>query len=291
MRLVRVTRDHDKYVSFFSVLSNSRTQNNAADEKDPALAILRHKNAPNKLIVDDAITDDNSVVTIHTSTMDTLGLFRGDTVLIKGKKRKDTVCIVLSDDDVEPTKIRMNKVTRKNLRVKLSDVVSIHPCSDIKYGKRIEVLPIDDTVEGVTGNLHEVFLVPYFLEAFRPVRKGDTFVVRGGMRAVEFKVVDTDPSPYCVVSQDTVIYSEGDPIKREDEEASANEVGYDDIGGCRKQLAQIREMVELPLRHPQLFSSIGIKPPRGILMFGPPGTGKTLVARAVANETGIFPTD
>lgn len=67
-----------------------------------------------------------------------------------------------------------------------------------------------------------------------------------------------------------------------------NEVGYDDIGGCRKQLAIIREMVELPLRHPQLFQSIGIKPPRGILMFGPPGTGKTLLARAVANETGAF---
>jgi transitional endoplasmic reticulum ATPase len=81
---------------------------------------------------------------------------------------------------------------------------------------------------------------------------------------------------------------EGDPVKREDEEANLNDVGYDDIGGCRKQMAQIRELVELPLRHPQLFKSIGIKPPRGILMFGPPGTGKTLMARAVANETGAF---
>lgn len=65
-----------------------------------------------------------------------------------------------------------------------------------------------------------------------------------------------------------------------------NAVGYDDIGGCRKQLAQIKEMVELPLRHPSLFKAIGVKPPRGILMYGPPGTGKTLIARAVANETG-----
>lgn len=82
--------------------------------------------------------------------------------------------------------------------------------------------------------------------------------------------------------------TEGDPVKREDEEANLNDVGYDDIGGCRKQMAQIRELVELPLRHPQLFKSIGIKPPRGILLFGPPGTGKTLMARAVANETGAF---
>lgn len=83
-------------------------------------------------------------------------------------------------------------------------------------------------------------------------------------------------------------WAEGDPVKREDEEANLSDVGYDDIGGCRKQMAQIRELVELPLRHPQLFKSIGIKPPRGILMFGPPGTGKTLMARAVANETGAF---
>lgn len=124
--------------------------------------------------------------------------------------------------------------------------------------------------------------------AYRPVRKGDTFVARGAGRAVEFKVIETDPEEYCIVAQDTVIHNEGEPLKREEEEANLNEVGYDDIGGCRKQMAQIREMVELPLRHPQLFKSIGIKPPRGVLMFGPPGTGKTLMARAVANETGAF---
>ncbi|OLY82516.1 Transitional endoplasmic reticulum ATPase [Smittium mucronatum] len=245
---------------------------------DTATAILRKKSAPNKLLVDEADQDDNSVAVISPATMDVLGLFKGDTILVKGKKRKDTVLIVLSDDNF----------VRNNLRVRLGDIVSIHSLPDIKYGNRIHVLPIDDTVEGLTGDLFDVYLKPYFLEAYRPVRKGDNFVVRGGMRAVEFKVVETDPPEYCTVVNDTTIHYQGDPIKRESEEMALSEVGYDDVGGARKQMAQIRELVELPLRHPQLFKSIGIKPPRGILMYGPPGTGKTLIARAVANETGAF---
>jgi transitional endoplasmic reticulum ATPase len=82
--------------------------------------------------------------------------------------------------------------------------------------------------------------------------------------------------------------SEGDPIKREDEEANLINVDYDDIGGCHKQMAQIWELVKLPLHHPQLFKSISIKLPWGLLLFGPPGTGKMLMAWAVVNETGVF---
>jgi len=152
---------------------------------------------------------------------------------LKGKKRHDTVCIVLADDTCEEAKIRINKVVRKNLRVRLGDIVGVHQCADIKYGKRIHVLPIDDTIEGITGNLFDAFLKPYFLEAYRPVRKGDTFLVRGGMRSVEFKVVETDPAEYCIVAPDTEIYCEGEPIKREDEER-LDDVGYEDVGGVRK---------------------------------------------------------
>lgn len=122
------------------------------DKKDYSTAILERKKSPNRLVVDEAVNDDNSVVALHPKTMDKLQLFRGDTVLLKvralrcicslpislgrayfcvkfvlqGKKRKDTVCIVLSDDTVDESKIRINKVVRKNLRVRLGDIVSVH---------------------------------------------------------------------------------------------------------------------------------------------------------------------
>ena len=248
---------------------------------------VQKKVSLNKLMVDNAINDDNSVIIIDNKRMEELKLFKGDTVLVKGKKSHTTVCIVLGEDLDDSNCIRMNKCVRKNLRVKLGDFVHINQFDTIKNAQKVHILPLDDTVVGLTGNLFEVYLKPYFLDAYRPVTKGDLFIVYKAMHPVEFKVVGVEPDQYGLVTPDTEIYCEGEPVKREDEENS-NEIGYDDIGGCRKQLGLIREMIELPLRHPTLFKNLGIKPPRGVLLHGPPGTGKTQIARAVANETGAF---
>jgi len=188
--------------------------------------ILKKKDKPNRLIVEELPSDDNSVVALSQAKMDELDIFRGDTVMLKGKRLREnvfetryTVCIVLSEEKCSNEKILMNRVVQKNLRLRLGDVVSVSPCPEVQYGKRVHILPIDDTIEGLTGNLFDVFLKPYFLEAYRPIHQGDVFIVRASMRAVEFKVIETEPSPFCIVAPDTVIHCEGDPIKREEEEA------------------------------------------------------------------------
>ena len=224
-----------------------------------------------------------------SAKMDELKIFKAETVLLKGKKRKETVCIALPDEsnELEDGKIRLNKIVRNNIRVRLGDVVAVTKYPNVPMGKRVHILPFADSIEGITGDLTELYLKPYFKDVYRPLHKGDCFLVRGGFKPIEFKVVETDPEKCIIVGPATVIFDEGEPIQRDDEE-KADGVGYDDIGGCRKQLAQIREMIELPLRHPNLFKNLGVKPPKGVLLYGPPGSGKTLLAKAIANETGAF---
>ena len=254
---------------------------------------MENKSKPtegNRLIVEDILKKnecENSAVYLNSKKVEELNLFRGDTILIKGKKRKDTVSIIMTDDSCEDKKIRLNEVIRKNIGVKIGDIITIHAFSDLKFGKRIHVLPFEDTILDLKQNLFEDFLKPYFLDSYRPIKKGDTLKIKNHEQSVEFKIMEIDPVDYCIVGPDTIIYCEGEPLQRE-KTTEESEICYDNVGGCQKQLLQIRELVELPLRHPQLFNTVGIKPPRGVLMYGPPGCGKTLIARAVANETGAF---
>ena len=174
----------------------------------------------------------------------------------------------------------------------MGDTIQVRPAGEVQNGQKVHILPFSDTIEGLGGNITETYLIPYFKQNFRPVCVGDCFIVsENHFKAVEFKVVAIENeggvNERCIVSDNTQLFDEGEPIERDDEEA-AEQIGYDDIGGADKQMAKIREMIELPLRHPTLFKTLGVKPPKGVLLFGPPGSGKTLIAKAIANETGAF---
>ena len=178
-------------------------------------------------------------------------------------------------------------------RLRLGDTVNISPLPDVKFASSVTVVPFKDTIDGISGSIDDVFVQPYFKDRFRPLKRGDIFMVRGGMRTVEFKVTnvefaggngggdsnskkkgdsdsDTDgsggvavlgdgeESEFCIVGPDTeIVCGEAKDALGREEDDRLDEIGYDDIGGCDKQLAQIRELVELPLRHPQIFRSVG----------------------------------
>lgn len=131
----------------------------------------------------------------------------------------------------------MNRVVRNNLRVRHGDLIQIHSCPDIPNGKRIHILPFEDCLEGVDREfLTRNLVLGYFKDCYRPLHKGDTFIVRGNFLAVEYMVMEVDPGEMCLVTPNTVIFDEGDPVSREDQE-KMDGISYDDIGGCRKQMA------------------------------------------------------
>lgn len=250
----------------------------------------------------------HSVVGMTESAMLALGVFDGDTVFVKGKRGKKTVATVamVSDsdaaslssmDDASSLSIGMTSDAMKNAGVRAGDAVKVTPAPDVKFGKNVLILPYQDSIDSVSEedladcDIFEDYIRPYFEGKFRTLYRGDSFTIDGPVGLLEFQcveidTVEVDGDTACVVVDDTVIESDGEPVVRD--ESDLDGAGYDTIGGASKHLAAVRELVELPLKHPELWSKLGINPPRGVLLTGPSGCGKTAMARAVAAETGAY---
>ena len=150
-------------------------------------SLFDKKKKPYRLVVDQPDHGaDNSVVYLHPTKLTELQLFRGDAVLLKGRLHHTTVAIVLADETCDRSRVKINRTIRNNLRVRLGDLITVQPKGiDIPFGSRVHILPLEDTIQKISGGLFDVYLKPYFLDAYRPVKKGDYFTVQRAMHTIE----------------------------------------------------------------------------------------------------------
>ena len=245
------------------------------------------------------------VARVDQAALRRLGVREGEIIEIIGKRSTAAIAVPPYPEDEGLRIIRLDGLERANADVGIGDSVEIRR-ADVRPARRIELAPAQKNVR-LTGSgamLRRTFLG-------RPLVAGDvvsTSVYRRaamgpemmgmfpedifrmffeqpafGLQEIRLRVVSTQPKGIVQVSEDTEIqllpeYVEAAEVPRR------TDVTYDDVGGLGDTIQQVREMIELPLKHPELFARLGIDPPKGVLLHGPPGTGKTLLARAVANE-------
>ena len=267
-----------------------------------------------ELKVVEALQDDayKGIARIDAETMRELSVRRGDVIFIKGNR--ETVAIVdrAYPADVGEGIIRIDGILRRNAKTGIGDDVYVSK-ADVKEAKKIMIAPAQKgiMVQGDPENLRKGLLG-------RTLVKGDIVVLGGVQRRkdlmsefgdmedifgnlndllggvgfgnlggsvtqIRFMVVSTNPSQPVIITENTQVSLNPKAVDVSDEKIS--EITYEDIGGLTEEIKKIREMVEIPLKKPEVFEQLGIEPPKGVLLHGPPGTGKTLLAKAVATES------
>ncbi len=268
-----------------------------------------------KLKVVEALQDDayKGIARIDSEIMRELDIKRGDVILIKGNRETVARADRAYPADVGEGIIRIDGILRRNAKTGIGDVVSIFK-PEVKEAKKMIIAPAQKgiMVQGDPEDLKRGLLG-------RAILKGDIVVLGGVQRRrdlmsdefgdmndifgnlndilggmgfgnlggavtqIRFLVVSTNPNQPCYISDNTEVILNPKAVEMSDEKIP--EITYEDIGGLNGEIKKIREMVEIPLKHPEIFERLGVQPPKGILLHGPPGTGKTLLAKAVANES------
>ncbi|RJS67672.1 AAA family ATPase [Candidatus Bathyarchaeota archaeon] len=217
------------------------------------------------------------IARIDQITMQKLGVSAGDVIEIIGKRSTSAIAWPAYSEDQGRGIIRIDGFVRKNAGVSINEYVIVRKAK-VRNATSITLAPVDmrlsvdeDFINFVKNRLME-----------RTFVEGDTTLIMMLGHPIQFNVTKTRPSGIVRMTYDTrlTILSEPTPEAR-----GVPRTTYEDIGGLREEIQRIREMVELPMRHPEIFQRLGIDPPKGVLLYGPPGCGKTLLARAVANES------
>ncbi len=219
----------------------------------------------------------------HQTRME-LDLSIGDVIEIEGTKTTASVVWRAHPTDEGKRIIRIDNLTRKNAGSGLGDRVKIRK-ADVKVAKSITLAPLLPEGQKIRlGGGIENFIKKGLLK--RPVSKDDAVIIPNYafLGTLPFVIIHASPAGIVLVHEDTVINIKEEAAKILEPEGPR--ISYEDIGGLKNELEKVKEMIQLPLKHPNIFNRLGIDPPKGVLLHGPPGTGKTLIAKAVANESG-----
>jgi len=241
---------------------------------------------------------ERGIVRLDSKSMRDIESTPGDIVEVECKKITAAILERAYPSDVGMGIVRMDGLIRRNAATSIGEIVKIRK-ADVKEAKKVVLAPTQPNVQvQIVGSGLEKMLMGRPLvkgdiispvQRKRPPSFGDVFSIFEdelmspfiGFSGLKFVVAGTEPKGVVIVTDMTEVEI---GTVAETAEEKIPEVTYEDIGGLRDEIAKVREMIELPLKHPELFERLGIEPPKGVLLYGPPGTGKTLLAKALANE-------
>jgi len=245
------------------------------------------------------------IARIDPACMEKLDLLDGDVIEIEGNKITAAKA-VSSQSDIGLSVIRIDGNMRKNAGASIGEEIKIRK-AEVKEAKKVVLAPVEQQIH-IGGDVRGAF-------ANQVMSKGDIVVLGAGTRQpqmpqpgvgggliddvirgmmnvaplgeIKLAVVSTNPPGIVRIGPNTIVEVQAGPVDLSKIEGVKNviDVSYEDIGGLKEEVKKVREMIEIPLKRPELFERLGIAPPKGVLMHGPPGTGKTLLAKAVASES------
>ena len=235
------------------------------------------------LKVKEALVKDvgRAIARIDPEDMKNAGLVPGDIVLIEGKRKTPVKIMPCYPEERGKQIIQIDGISRGNAQTGIDEKIKV---SKTNYKQALKIKLYPNATSGSTFKANDARYIGSLIDGV-PVLKGDKVrAMLFGSRSVDYDIIESIPSGVVLINPGTQVQLE---LAKQTEKRSSK-VSYEDIGGLSMQVQRIREMIELPLKYPEVFERLGIDPPKGVFFYGPPGTGKTLIVRAVANETDAY---